>query len=82
MSRPLYEIAKEIRADWNPVHPYAAPYVEAMEALATLNDSYYYDSAVSVVAYFLANASRWRGEKAKAVKAELKAMLKEHGYKL
>jgi hypothetical protein len=30
MIRPLYEIAKEIRSDWKPVHPTAKPYLEAM----------------------------------------------------
>ena len=29
MKRPIYEIAKEIRADWKPVSPYAKPYLDA-----------------------------------------------------
>jgi hypothetical protein len=33
-----------------------------------------------VVAYFLSNASSYRGETARKVKAELKAMLKEKGW--
>jgi hypothetical protein len=30
------------------------------------------DSAKSIVLYFLANANTWRGEKARAIKVELK----------
>lgn len=80
MSRPLYEIAGDIRADYadkgKNVHPYAKPYVDAMAMLTSIDDSYYADSADSVVRYALSNLSTWRGEKAKAIKAELKAMLK------
>lgn len=73
--RPLYKIAQEIRADWTKPAQSAMPYLEAMGQLATIHDRYYYDSAVSVVLYFLSNASTWRGAKAKNVKAELKAMV-------
>jgi len=75
MSRPLHEIAREIRRDWGGKVNYAAkPYLEAMSCLDSIRDNYYDDSARSVVAYFLANASTWRGETAKRIKAELKAM--------
>ncbi len=75
MSRPLHEIAREIRRDWGAKVNYAAkPYLEAMSCLDSIRDNYYDDSAQSVVAYFLANASTWRGETAKRIKAELKAM--------
>lgn len=72
--RPVYEIAKEIRKDW--VKPYfgAIPYLAAMSSLANVSDSYGCDSGKSVILYFLSNASTWRGETAKAVKAELKKM--------
>jgi hypothetical protein len=33
------------------------------------------DTAKSIVLYFLSNASSWRGEKAKSIKAELKKMV-------
>jgi hypothetical protein len=46
-----------------------------MKELNDINDSYYYDSAESVVRYFLANTGTWRGEDAKRIKSELKAML-------
>jgi hypothetical protein len=48
-----------------------------MRSLYSINDKYVYDSGKSVVLYFLANASTFRGEAAKALKAELKAALKE-----
>lgn len=76
MSRPLYEIAREIRQDWKNVYFGARPYLDAMRDLDKISDSYGADSAKSVVNYFLANANAWRGETAKRVKAELKAMLK------
>jgi hypothetical protein len=37
-------------------------------------DRYGMDSGKSIILYFLANASTWRGDTAKRVKAELKAM--------
>lgn len=76
MARPLYEIAREIRKAWAKVSPYAEPYLEAMESLNTINDNYYLDSGKSIVLYFLSNASTWRGEDARRIKAELKEMLK------
>ena len=74
-TRSLGVIAREIRADWTKPYFGAVPYLEAMQSLVGINDTYYYDSADSVVRYFLANASTWRGDKARAIKAELKAML-------
>lgn len=75
-NRPLSEIAKEVRKDWTKVYFGAVPYLEAMETLNSINDNYYEDSGKSIVAYFLANASTWRGETAKRVKVELNKMLK------
>jgi hypothetical protein len=75
-ARPLYEIAQDIRRDWGANVNYAAkPYLDAMRELTSITDQYYEDSAKSIVAYFLSNASSWRGETAKAIKAELKALL-------
>lgn len=78
-SRPLYEIAREIRQDWRPVNYAAKPYLDAMTSLRSIRDDYGMDSGTSIVAYFLANASTWRGEVAKRVKAELKALLAGKG---
>ena len=75
--RPLYEIAKEIREDWgSKIYFGAKPYLGAMLTLNSINDRYMCDSADTIVRYFLANASTWRGEVAKRIKAELKKMLK------
>lgn len=75
-SRPLYEIAREIRRDWKNVYFGAKPYLEAMSGLDSIRDSYGSDDARSIVLYFLTNASAWRGETAKRIKAELNAMVK------
>ena len=75
--RPLHVIAREIRRDWGPKLNYAAkPYLKAMQSLDTIRENFYQDSAASVVRYFLANATTWKGDVARRVKAELKAMLK------
>ena len=74
MSRPLYEIARDIRKAWPKVSPYAKPYLDAMSQLSSIRDSYYCDDAKSVVLYFLSNAASFRGDDAKALKAELKKL--------
>ena len=76
MTRSLSTIANDIRIDWAKPYFGAVPYLDAMETLNTIRDKYYYDDAESVVRYFLANANTWKGETARAIKAELKAMLK------
>ena len=75
MSRPLHQIAREIRKDWTNVNYAAVPYLGAMSDLTDITDAYHLDTGRSVVMYFLANARTWRGTKAKEIKAELKAML-------
>jgi len=75
MPRSINTIAKEISSDWNKVYFGAVPYLDAMHSIESINDTYYFDSAKSVVRYFLANAGTWRGDTARRVKAELKAML-------
>lgn len=75
--RPLYIIASEIVKDWGAkTSPYAKPYIGAMLQLRSISDFYGMDSAKDIVRYFLSNASSWRGEKAREIKAELKSMLK------
>ncbi len=76
MSRPVYEIAKDIRKAWGPKVNFAAkPYLDAMRDLSSIDDKYIYDSGKSIVLYFLSNAATFRGEEAKALKAELKALV-------
>lgn len=74
-SRPIFEVAAEIREDWKKPYFGAVPYLRAMDSLRSINDTYGYDDADSIVRYFLANASTWRGETARRVKKELKEML-------
>ena len=74
--RSLSAIARDIRADWQPVNYAAKPYLDAMSTLDSINDKYMFDSGKSIVLYFLANASSWRGDKARAIKSELKSMTK------
>jgi hypothetical protein len=73
--RRLRDIAREIRQDWAKVNFAAAPYLDAMSTLTSVQDNYFQDSGTSIVRYFLANAGSWRGEKARSIKAELKAMV-------
>lgn len=75
--RPISAIAYDIRKEWGTKINYAAkPYLSVMLGLGSINDTYGFDSARSVVLYFLGNASSFRGEKAKALKLELKQHLK------
>lgn len=72
--RPLYEIASEIELTWKKVSPHARPYLEAMFSLTVISDNYGADSGTSIVLYFLSNATSWKGDDARRIKAELKAI--------
>lgn len=74
--RPLHVIASEIKKDWTKTYYGAVPYVNAMSTLDKITDNYFQDSAKSVVLYFLANATTWRGDTARRVKKELNQMCK------
>lgn len=82
--RSLEAIARDIRIDWIVAQAgrtkatAAMPYLSAMGRLDKLTDSYGADNAASIVRYFLANASQWRGETARTIKKELNDMLKVH----
>lgn len=76
MARPIYTIANDIKKDWKKVYFGAVPYLQAMNYLNDKNDKYGYDNAKSIINYFLANASTWRGEVAKAIKLELKMIIR------
>lgn len=76
--RTFAEIAREIKQTWKNIYFGAKPYLQAM---ATINSSdknapYMLETAEDIVIYFLANATYWRGEDAKRIKAELKSMIK------
>ena len=72
--RPIYKIANEIEKDWKKVNYAARPYLDAMKEITLITDSYYMDSAKSIVLYFLSNANSWRGEVARKVKKELRGL--------
>lgn len=74
--RSIREIACDVRADWKKVNFAAVPYLNAMLSLDKITDMYGWDDARSIVTYFLCNASSWKGERAREIKKELKALLK------
>lgn len=74
--RTLSTIAREIAQDWRKPYFGAVPYIRAMSTLDDINQPYGYDSGESIVRYFLCNATSWRGDTARRVKAELKELLK------
>lgn len=71
-TKTISDIAATIFSDWKTVSPSARPYLDAMLDLLTIKDQYGADTGYSVVVYFLSNASGYRGETAKMIKAELK----------
>lgn len=73
--RNIHEIAADIRKDWKNVNYAAKPYLDAMGALTDIDSKFFHDDARSTLVYFLSNASAWRGDTAKAIKAEIKAMI-------
>jgi hypothetical protein len=74
--RPLYKIAEAISKDWGYKVNYAAkPYLQAMFTLTNIDDYYHMDSAKEIVGRFLSNAGQWRGETAREIKKELKALI-------
>lgn len=75
MVRPIHEIAADIYAAWPKVNFAAAPYLDAMQSLDSIDDPYFQDEGRDIVQRFLGNASSFRGEDAKRLKAELRAML-------
>ena len=76
MTRTLNTIARDISRDWTKPYFGAVPYLDAMHSLQSIRDKYYFDDAETVVRYFLANANSWKGETARAIKSELKTLLK------
>lgn len=74
--REIREVAREIKREWKNVNFGAKPYLDAMLSLTDKDSTYGYDSAKLIVLYFLSNASTFRGDKAKEIKAELKAIIK------
>ena len=74
--RSLNVIASEIRSDWKSVNYGAKPYLDAMGCMESVSDNFGMDTGKSIVLYFLSNAGTYRTPKAKELKLELKALLK------
>ena len=76
--RTFAEIAREIKQTWKNVYFGAKPYLQAMAIIdsSDKNAPYMLETAEDIVIYFLVNATYWRGEDAKRIKAELKSMIK------
>lgn len=70
-TKTVSQLARLIQQNWPKVNYAAKPYLGAM-----VSGDYGFDGEKSVILGFLANASSWRGEVAKAIKAELKERLK------
>jgi hypothetical protein len=76
--RPLNEIAAEIAADWTARHGAAQPYIDAMRELRTADQRSGIETGSDMIQGFLINAQTWRGEVARRVKLELKAILRDY----
>lgn len=76
--RTFAEIAREIKQTWKNVYFGAEPYLQAMATIESSDKDapYMLETAEDIVIYFLANATYWRGEDARRIKAELKSMIK------
>lgn len=73
--RKVRDIAAEIRSTWPKIYFGAEPYVEAMEQYDTPEDTFITENGGDIIRRFLVNAGTWRGDDARRIKAELKAMV-------
>lgn len=76
--RTFAEIAREIKKVWTKPYFGAVPYIDAMMEIdsSDKNAPYLLETAKDIVPYFLCNATTWRGDDARRIKAELKEMIK------
>ncbi len=78
--KTISQIATMIEKDWKNIYFGAVPYLEAMHFLSSIDDNYICDSGSSVIAYFLSNATTWKGPIAREIKKELNKRLKTAKY--
>ena len=73
----LQDLVAIVYADWGNVNPYAASYLNALDVndCHELDDPVGNETAEIQIGYLMANAAAWRGETARAVKAELRRRL-------
>ena len=85
--RTFSDVANEVFILWRKKYGYnkfpvsfvgAIPYLQAMLACSTTDKNALYgcETRETIVLYFLANVTSWKGEDARRIKAELKSMLK------
>lgn len=76
-SLDVQQIVALVYDDWDDVHPSAATYLNALDVndCRELADPVGNETADLQLRYFLAHAASWRGETARAVKAELRRRL-------
>jgi hypothetical protein len=79
MARPLFEIAREIVADWQNPSPQAKTYLKGLLYLLGMDDRVADLDASTAVRMFLLYAKQWTGPVAERVKAELQGMRSSHG---
>lgn len=70
--RSIRDIAAEIHKCWESPYFGAKPYLSAMRQITIIDDKFGADDAKHIIVYFLSNATTWRGEDARRIKAELK----------
>ena len=75
-SLTIAQLAHLAALDWEKPWYAAVPYLNAMHEMADINDRVFNDEGRHVVNYFLGNATRWKGDNAKAIKAELRRRMK------
>lgn len=73
MARPLSQIGREIQRTWPKPYFGAVPYIQALASSEIDSGHYGCDDARGIILYFLSNATTWRGDDARRIKAELKA---------
>ncbi len=82
LARPLYAVARELRAlirdTGRPVPPYFAPYLGAMSECESLSSPYGVETGADVVRYGLGNMTTLRGPEFARIRAELRAALAHH----
>ena len=83
----IRDLALTIQSEcWDKPWYYAArPYVDALKTCnsTSLTGQTFHDNTMLEMAlYALSNLQSWRGEHARAAKAELRTRIKETGYKL
>jgi hypothetical protein len=78
MSRPLFEIAQEVSADWKNPSPQAKTYLKGMYYLLGMDDRVADLDAATAVRMFLLYSKEWLGPIADKIKAELKGMRLAH----